>query len=86
MGMTHPCGLQWGRGLPSAETSLKSGDVGAVVERSIRGCVDNYVMEHSLQWGRGLPSAETKWNTPSRSHCAVLQWDRGLPSAETISP
>ena len=83
--------LQWGRGLPSAETRIAS--------------MSPDSLPH-LQWGRGLPSAETFHKllhavvgspsmgprTSIRGNSAAtgtastdvpLQWGRGLPSAET---
>ena len=61
-------GLQWGRGLPSAETEL---DAHASLEGGM------------LQWGRGLPSAETWRPQDDVLLVRWLQWGRGLPSAET---
>ena len=60
--------LQWGRGLPSAETRGREGDLVRLV---------------LLQWGRGLPSAETTNAVNPGIASAPLQWGRGLPSAET---
>ena len=60
--------LQWGRGLPSAETC----GLGSAAPR-----------RRGLQWGRGLPSAETE-TLPTQAWAEEqLQWGRGLPSAET---
>ena len=61
--------LQWGRGLPSAETTP--------------GSSANSHGHRTLQWGRGLPSAETSIPMLRVSSESVLQWGRGLPSAET---
>ena len=62
--------LQWGRGLPSAETPAHEFKVFVLPE---------------LQWGRGLPSAETRWAARRSGARSPLQWGRGLPSAETRS-
>ena len=61
--------LQWGRGLPSAETWGQRRQV---------------FLDAWLQWGRGLPSAETRSRSQSWRASCSLQWGRGLPSAETV--
>ena len=62
--------LQWGRGLPSAETLC---------------CRPSHLSWLTLQWGRGLPSAETWLTALTLLSDVWLQWGRGLPSAETSS-
>ena len=66
----NPCDgwLQWGRGLPSAETQNRRRP---------------HHRRSRLQWGRGLPSAETSTAAGPRTQVSSLQWGRGLPSAET---
>ena len=83
--------LQWGRGLPSAETRQPAhvgvpGVASMGPRTSIRGNVDVRTGSHTirwLQWGRGLPSVETKLILGQRRVVVRLQWGRGLPSAET---
>src|SRR5208282_1218981 len=90
--MRREQGLQWGRGLSTAEISgsdigLSDGPVASMGPRSFnRGNLapsrKSATCSPRLQWGRGLSTAEIgKLSEPAYARLK-LQWGRGLSTAE----
>ena len=67
MGVSDGYGLQWGRGLLTA-------DVGQPIDQPL--------MTRKLQWGRGLLTADVGFSAVPLRSAAALQWGRGLLTAD----